>query len=413
MRRAALLGALAALAAGCPAEEKAAQELPIVSPPIEDVPALPGLSPPSHAATTPLVIPASPDVEKTLEVLRAVVQTHANDPENPWAVAHGLLALGPSFTVRSGEPAVDYLFSRYAKIGEIQGHTLPYFPRTEGAIKIEPHTDLLLKNFTEIGVSPDQVVTVQGRSFEVGDAWHHTMLTTFLKKQDGSSSYDSPNDMPWGVQALAAWAPPGLRWRAFDGTEMSIDELARLMVHVLTSESGFMIAAMSAGQDFEKKGQGIFQYTCGGAHLLQGSTFVVARGLGGDAERDKIRVQGQLLFYRFPRELAIYKKAMDENPTRKLVLMVQQLKFVGHWLESTHKLLAAGLYTPSPSDQLIAAEAVNVLVGTTRELKALGAFDNLDAIRPQNEQLYLDIVGDASHAIRGLELALGRQTFSY
>ena len=29
------------------------------------------------------------------------------------------------------------------------------------------------------------------------------------------------------------------------------------------------------------------------------------------------------------------------------------------------------------------------------------------AFRVENEQLYLDIVGDSSHAIRGLDLALG------
>ena len=29
------------------------------------------------------------------------------------------------------------------------------------------------------------------------------------------------------------------------------------------------------------------------------------------------------------------------------------------------------------------------------------------------KQLYLDIVGDSSHAIRGLEIALGRQTVRY
>lgn len=397
---------------GCPADEAPAPPPP--APVVEELPAgFPEFTLPAHTATTPLLLPASPDVEKTLEVLKAVVLTHANDPENPWAVAHGLLAMGPTFTVSTGQAAVDYLFTRYAQVAEIEGHELPYFPRSEGEIRIEPHTDLLMKNFTEIGVQPDHVVTVQGKSFEVGDAWRHSLLTTFLKKTDGSSSYDSPNDMPWGVQALAAWAPPGMRWRAFDGTEMRIDELAKLMVHVLTSESSFMIAAMASGQGFEKKGQGIFGYTCGGAHLLQGSIFVVARGLGGEAERDKMRVQGQLLFYRFPRELEIYRKAMEENPTKRLILLAQQLKFVGHWLESTHKMLASGLYTANPSDQLIAAQAVGVLIDTTRELKALGALDNLEQIRSQNEQLYLDLVGDSSHAIRGLELALGRQTFSY
>ena len=58
-------------------------------------------------------------------------------------------------------------------------------------------------------------------------------------------------------------------------------------------------------------------------------------------------------------------------------------------------------------------EAVRVLVETAKQLKRTGAMDNLGALREGNEQLYLDIVGDASHAVRGLELALGRATVAY
>ena len=50
---------------------------------------------------------------------------------------------------------------------------------------------------------------------------------------------------------------------------------------------------------------------------------------------------------------------------------------------------------------------------TAKQLKRTGAMDNLGALREGNEQLYLDIVGDASHAVRGLELALGRATVAY
>ena len=37
-----------------------------------------------------------------------------------------------------------------------------------------------------------------------------------------------------------------------------------------------------------------------------------------------------------------------------------------------------------------------------------GAFDKLPEIRAKDEQIYLDIIGDSGHAVRGLELALGR-----
>ncbi len=376
-------------------------------------PGLPQVRPPTHEATTPFPVTATPDLERALAVMGAVVDVHAADPENPWAIAHGLLARGGGFTLTNGQPAVPYLFQRYAFEQDLSGRTLVGFPREADGVRIEPHTDLVLKNLTETDLAPDFVVDVAGKPHTLADLWHHSLLTTFLKKSDGSSSYDSPNDMPWGLSGLAAWGPEDLAWTSWEGTPMSMDDMARFLVHVLTQETGFMREAMVSGQDFQKRGQGIFKYTCGGAHLLQGAIHVVARGYGGPQERAKMAAQGQLLYYRLPRELKIYQDAMKAYPNRRLVLLVQQLKFTGHWLESAHKLAIAGLYTPDAAEQLMLAEAVGVVVETVRELKALGAMDNLVQLRAKNEQLYLDIVGDSAHAIRGVELALGTGVYRY
>ena len=58
-------------------------------------------------------------------------------------------------------------------------------------------------------------------------------------------------------------------------------------------------------------------------------------------------------------------------------------------------------------------EALRILVDTAKRLKKTGALDNLETVREGNEQLYLDIVGDAAHAVRGVELALGRASIDY
>ena len=400
-----------ALACSC-AEDEAPTPETLVEPTVEEAAPLTATRPTTHAKTTHPVT-ASPDLEMALAVLGEVVDAHASDPENPWAIVHGLVARGEGFTVQGGEPAIPYLYETYAEVAEIDGERLPAFPRSAGEIDIEPHTDLVLKALTEVDVDPATVVHVHGEEFEVGDTWTHSLKTTFLDKNTGDSSYDSPNDMPWGVQGLALWAPPGTTWTSFSGTPMALDDLAKMLVHVTTSESAFMLQAMVSGQTFEKKGQGIFKYTCGGAHMVQGATYVVARGFGDKAEREKMEVQGKLLFYRFPIEIGIYQQGMADHPQHRLILLAQQLKFTGHWLESVHKLMAAGLYEPSASDQLVLAQAVDVLVVTTKELKALGAFDNLQDIQAKNHQLYLDLIGDSAHAIRGAELALGKQEFVY
>ena len=409
-----MIAALLLLGSACTTSEAPEGPGPVET--VEVAPHEPGrpeLRPATHERITPFALPATPDVDKALEVLGAVVDIHAADPESPWAIAHGLLARGGGFTLSNQQPAVSYLFQRYAYEQVLGGRSLVGFPRSLGEVRVEPHTDLILKNLTETDLGPDFVVEVEGHPHELGDLWSHSLRTTWLKKADGSSSYDSPNDMPWGMQGLAAWGPEDLTWEAWEGTPMSMDDMARLLVHVLTSESGFMLQAMESGQDFQRQGQGIFQYTCGGAHLLQGAAHVVARGYGGEAERAKMAAQGRLLYYRLPPELAIYHEAMQRLPNRRLVLMVQQLKFTGHWLESAHKLAISELYTPDAAEQLLLGEAVGVLVATVRELKALGAMDNLEELRAKNEQLYLDIVGDSAHAIRGLELALGRGAYRY
>jgi len=46
-------------------------------------------------------------------------------------------------------------------------------------------------------------------------------------------------------------------------------------------------------------------------------------------------------------------------------------------------------------------------VSTVAALEADQVFDRLGSVRTENEQLYLDFIGDAAHAIRGIRLATG------
>lgn len=364
----------------------------------------------SQSAKTPAPVPASPDAERALVELQKVCKTYGSDPENPWAVAHAILAFGPELTLSNGEPAVDYLYARYGQVYDIGGERLPSFPaKTADGIPVEPHTDLILKAVTESGLPPERQILVQGETFTLGDHWEHSLRTTFLDKNTGASSYTSPNDMPWGVQALASWGTPHqTQWEAYDGTDMDLDDLVKFELHVLTSESTFLYKAMLGGQSFKKERQGVFNYTCGGAHLVQGAVLPIAQGYGNAQDREKLASQGAILAYRYPIERDIYAQARKQAPSQSLVLYVQELKFIGHWLESMHKLMATGIYTPTATDQLVLTQAVGDLIETTAALKRLGALDNAGTLRESNEQLYLDIVGDSCHAVRGLELALGR-----
>jgi len=369
---------------------------------------------PGRSSPVPRPIPLVEAYDRTLAILGSVVETYDGDPDNPWAIAHGILARGAAFRLRDGREAIPHLFAAYAEPRTAGTRTLLGFPRELGAVRVEPHTDLLLKNLTEAGVDPATAYPTRHGTVPAADLYRWTLLKTYLVAETNHSSYDDPNDMAWNVQALAAWAPGDeLQWVATDGTPMDLDFLADFLAAVATQESAFMFEAMQKGQSFRREGQRLFSYTCGGSHLVQGATYTVARGFGSARSRKALEGQVPLLFYRLPIELAIYDEASKSAPKFKLKLLVQRMKFLGHWLETVSKMQATGWFV-ADEKQLVAIEgAAQNLTLVVDAIQKEGAFDRIEQIRAEDEQLYLDIIGDAAHAVRGLELALGRGTIGW
>ncbi|MFT5682010.1 MAG: hypothetical protein ACI8RZ_002928 [Myxococcota bacterium] len=370
--------------------------------------------PASRESKTPAVLAPSEIYTTTLAILGAIVDAEATDPGNPWAIGHGMLARGAGMKLSGDQDAVDWLFSEYAEEYDAGGTTLIRFPRARGDIRIEPHTDLILKALTEARVDPQRIVTVGGNPHPVADLYRSSLLSTYLDPYKNHSSFDNPNDVPWSVQALTAWAPGDLTWLALDGTAMKLTALVGFNVAVLDSETKFLAEAMRSGADFDRQGQAIFQYTCGGAHLLQGAAMGAARFDSPPALKATVTKQVDLMFYRLPRELAIYDAAIKRlGPRYATKLMVQRLKFTGHFLESMHKLAAMGYYTPTPEQVVLLEGTAKQVALVVQGLEKSGVLNDLAAIRAEDEQLYLDIVGDSAHAIRGLELALGQRGVFY
>ena len=380
-----------------------------------------GLEPvaPMRTGKTPFALPATPEVERTLETLKAVVQKHGGDPDNPWAISHALVAMGPEFRLNNDQLAVDWLFSEYAEeftVGEGDAAvTLIRFPAKRGDLAVEPHTALMLKALTEAGVSPDRPVVVNGNPHTLADLYRGVLLQSYLVPATNKASFQSPNDVPWALQALAAWAPPGqpLRWTAVDGTPMTLEDLTVFAGSVLMTETQELFKAMEAGADFQKRGQGIFKYTCGGAHLLQGVAYANARGNGTELLQMGLMGQILLMYYRLPRELQQLDALMQRAPQHVMLLLVQRLKFVGHFLESMHKMAAMRYYTPGENQKVALAGAAQQMVLLVDGIDKQGIFDAMDDLRSSNPQLYLDLIGDSAHAINGLELALGRKPVAY
>lgn len=370
--------------------------------------ALPLTGPASPPRAYPRPLPVDDALKSTLARLESVVRTHAADPANPWAIAHGMTALGPDFPLDNGKNSVDWLFERYAQPVSAEGRTYLQFPAKDGAARVEPHAALILKTMVETGVSPSRPVQVKGATYTVGDLYRGELLGAYLVPQRNHSSFASPNDLPWALSAFVGWAPPGpLTWVAFDGTPMALDDLATFVVTVLATESQFLFEAMKAGATFKKERQGIFGYTCGGAHLLQGAAEAAARGRSTKTARLAVDAQIPLHFWRLPKELEIYDAAMKAAPQHSTVLLVQRLKFLGHWLESATKMAALGLYSPTDEQQRLVAGAAQQIALVVAALDQAAVYDGMRELRKSDEQLYLDLVGDSAHALHALKLATG------
>lgn len=353
---------------------------------------------------------------ETILELKKLVQQHALSGDDPWAMAHGILALGADAELISGEKAIDQLFD-FASIKTIGKKSFPYFPKTKtingDEILVEPHLHLMAKMLTEVGISPQRRILVEHTDFTVGDFYKGVVLSSYLNPYTNASSYAGSDDMAWSVQAINAILDPEQQWTAENGQIMSVNSLSMFLVAVLAKETESLKRSMAAGANFTKDGKGIFQYTCGGAHLLQSVAYSTARGFTNEEAEAEMKMQIELMFYRFPRELKIYDDLMKKNPEHKVKLLVQRLKFVGHFLETAQKMAMVGLYEPDQKQILTMHGAMDQLVLITTALEREGIYQSLYYLKVNDTQLYRDVLGDTCHALYAMQLFNGDFRMKY
>lgn len=407
-------GILAVVLAACSGSEDGAPDPVAVSAdpvPAVEVPAEIAWRLPAREGRVAAPLARTAEARAARDRLAEVVDAHARDPSNPWAVGHALLVSGSDLTLTNGAPAVDWLFTSYASLAPVDGATWIAFPTRRGPIRIEPHSDLLLDKLVEAGVAPDREVLVGGERHPVSDLWRHSLAHAWVDGHE--TSYADWNDTPWALRGLATWAPEGLAWTAVGGHPMTMDAFTHAVVEKLEAETSFLARAIASGTPVQKRGQGIFAYTCGGAHLLQGAAYAVGRGFGEAADRDVIAAQAPILHHRLGLELAQVDAAIAQHPDYTVVLLEQRLKFLGHFLESASQLEALGFYAPDDAARAELKHALDQLVATVTVLERMGVLDRLGELRASNEQVYLDFVGDAAHAVHGIDLATGAATVRY
>jgi hypothetical protein len=273
---------------------------------------------------------------------------------------------------------------------------------------VEPHTDLILKTLLERGYGLDEVLKP---GVTVGDLLRASRARFEpVRGEGGRLGFPVPNDAPWSVQSWcqAASIDKTQGWESQAGS-VSIDEVAGALLSKLESETHFIRTAVAKGESFEKRKQGIFAYTCGGSHLFQGAGSCASLGWPTKGNSTKrIAVQVEQYLARFDVETGLVDQALRQNPQLAMILHNQDLKFLGHLIESLSKLERDGLWSPDSEALALLDKAEARLIANIIELKRSGAYSpaamSKFAANPQVFQLYLDLVGDAAHALHGLKL---------
>ena len=401
-----------ALLFGCAGEPPA----PSAVPPPDASPSAPAPSstaPPSAAAPSPPPPPAGVRLAPTsalppgtraaaVRILGTVVDREAGDPKNAWALAHGLLARGATFAATDGRLARDVLASDFLEEG-------PSFPRTRGAVRVEPHEDLILKSLVAAGVGLEEAIGAGGPT--LGSLLAASQATFAPVRGEGTPSlFANGNDAPWSVQAWCQGARAGGRtsWTSLGG-DVALDEVSASLLALLERETYPIRAAAAKRAPVQKNKRDIFAYTCGGAHLFQGVEACLATGWPRDKTAlPRFQVLSGLYLYRVPFETAMVDQALQAYPQLAILLINQDVKFLGHLLESLGEAQSDGLWTPAPGERQLLDQAEARLVQDVAQLQKLGAYSPAAMAQlgaeEQTFQMYLDLVGDAAHALRGLEI---------
>ena len=342
------------------------------------------------------------EMKATQATLRQGVEQRAAETTSPWALAHGLIAFGKDFRAANGKPAAEVIFS-YAEPKTVEGQTRYFFPERKEGDLVEPHPHLLVKSLLEAGLpasisypaSDGQTITLERLSADlVGIAKIPTSDTEW-------------RNIAWQVSAMAALAKQPENFE-----ELSRAVLFRLEQEqrVVSDYSGTAAQAFASGSPLraaKTKKTGIFGHSCGGFHLFQAA--LTANPKAND-QAATIKKQLGVLIFRYESERSILRKMLADHPGQGLLLRVQQVKFFGHLVETLTLARQQERYDPQSEggrrlDRLIFQSAQD-LGQAARELAQGGVYSRLDAIRKEREQTYLDLVGDACHAIRGLSRAV-------
>lgn len=391
---------------GCPASETSPPPPPPVAKSVKTPPkakAPPKAPPPATPPPPPPYREAGPqEIKDTLAKLEEWVRPGLTDPKNPWALAHGLTAFGNTLITQDKRKAVDVIVEDFAKLEQMSSRSVFGFaPKTEEGLPLEPHPDLMVKSLVESGL-PLKIRFSANQS-------RGGQVTLKRLVEDAAWAFTPPKtDQDWHQ---FAWSY-ALFVQAFGlkpiETQAGPQDLAALTDRALArleKEQAFLLKSMQQNRPdlVQKRKQGIYGHSCGGLHFLN-AVVLGAKHRGRAEDLARAKKQLDILVFRWEAERRIYRRMKKQYPKHRLLLLVQELKFYGHALESLALAHERGLLDANETVKQTARRIAADLIDTVWKLQ--NAYIRQEGIRQTSPQVYYDLIGDGAHAIRGLRRGL-------
>lgn len=341
------------------------------------------------------------------QVLHDQCLLNAADPKNPWALAHGLCALGATYLAADGRKATDVIVHDFLLRNQLPdggpGPGSPYgFVRfASDGTPVEPHPNLLAKTFVLAGLP---LTTKFETSWKKKITLEDLVDSVRLGFRHVPQSEDYWRDVAWTLDLLSATSRPGAQVTAQDGASVALDAVMDDALTYLEKANLELAAGLKKGlPQVDKRKQGIYAHPCGGLHLVQAvlswARFPEVRKRWGHRVEDQLAV----LIYRLDSERRQYEAALQQAPQYRLQLLVQQLKFYGHVLETLARTRAELGWKPDEPQAMAVMRGKALLDATVRDLEAVHAFEQLGALKTSQPQVYLDLIGDACHGAHGMD----------
>jgi hypothetical protein len=323
----------------------------------------------------------------------AIVRRYATVLDDPWAVAHGLRAMGRDFTLGNGRRAVDYLLETVLTSAPANGATVLAFP-----LEVEVHPNMFLKTMLEAGVPLDHAFTHKGRRRTLQDVVEgaRALLRPTLVAS-------SPNALPWSLIALTRTTTPLRRqWTNAWGEAVDLDALVEHALRLLEQASLPVAQAMRDGRPQTAQAP-VHGFTCGGTHMLYALLTAVYEGYTGKDRARRVQEQVDLMVWRLAADLDLmerFYRARGNSSGDFWYEFDAKLKLLGHAEEclafaARHKVAR---FTSAQRGQWQAAALT--LRGLLGDLEAR----TLEEPKMLDRELYRQLVGDTCHARHGLIL---------